>query len=69
MTTLAASGAPWPPGSGRPTVSMPEATELALDLGDGRIGAMDAAGIERQVVSYTTPVQLRPIAPPPRRSK
>jgi hypothetical protein len=48
---------------------MPEATELALDLGDGRIGAMDAAGIERQVVSYTTPVQLRPIAPPPRRSK
>jgi predicted TIM-barrel fold metal-dependent hydrolase len=61
MAAQAASEAAWPPGSGRPTtVSMPEAADLALDLGEGRIKAMDAAGIDRQVVSYTTPAQLAP---------
>lgn len=61
MGVQARSDAPWPRGSGRPSVvSMPEALELALDVGDGRIKAMDAAGIQRQVVSYTTPAQLTP---------
>jgi uncharacterized protein len=61
MRVQAMSDAPWPRGSGRPTVvSMPEALELALDVGDGRIKAMDEAGIQRQVVSYASPAQLVP---------
>ena len=61
MTTLLNSAAPWPRGSGRPTtVSMPEAEELAVDLGEGRIKAMDEHGIDMQVVSYSTPAQLAP---------
>ncbi len=45
----------------RPTVAaMPEALELGADLGDGRIKNMDAAGIQVQVVSYTSPAQLAP---------
>lgn len=61
MALQAAADAAWPRGSGRPTVvSMPEASKLALDVGDGRIKAMDEAGIQRQVMSYTTPAQLAP---------
>jgi predicted TIM-barrel fold metal-dependent hydrolase len=53
--------APWPPGSGHPTtVSMRQAAELAVDLGEGRFKDMDAHGIGMQVVSYTTPAQLTP---------
>jgi predicted TIM-barrel fold metal-dependent hydrolase len=53
--------APWPRGSGHPTVvSMREADELAADLGEGRIKHMDEHGIQMQVVSYTTPAQLAP---------
>src|SRR5262249_1600661 len=48
----------WPRDSGRPTVvSMREAAELALDIGDSRIKDMDAHGIHMQVVSYATPAQ------------
>lgn len=61
MDTLWEMDAPWPPGSGRPTtVSMRQALELAVDLGDGRIEDMDAHGIQMQVVSCTTPAQLAP---------
>ncbi|WP_335973877.1 amidohydrolase family protein [Streptomyces sp. CA2R106] len=53
--------APWPRGSGRPTVvSVREAEELAVDLGEGRIRAMDEHGIQMQVISCTTPAQLAP---------
>ncbi|WP_030910964.1 amidohydrolase family protein [Streptomyces sp. NRRL F-5126] len=53
--------APWPRGSGHLTsVSMPEAAELAVDLGEGRIKEMDAQGIDTQVLSYSTPAHLLP---------
>ncbi len=45
----------------RPTLlTLKEATTLATDLGEGRIKAMDAEGIQMQVVSYGTPAQLAP---------
>jgi uncharacterized protein len=45
----------------RPTrVTMKEAVTLATDLGAGRIKEMDAQGIQMQLVSYTTPIQLVP---------
>jgi predicted TIM-barrel fold metal-dependent hydrolase len=61
MTTQQSTDAPWPRGSGRPTVvSMPEADELAVDIGAGRIAHMDEHGIDMQVISYSTPAQLAP---------
>jgi predicted TIM-barrel fold metal-dependent hydrolase len=54
--------APWPQGSGHPTViSVREAEELAADLGEGRVKAMDEHGIQMQVISCTTPAQLAPV--------
>lgn len=56
------SQASWPRDSGRPTsVSMREALGLAVDLGEGRIKAMDEHGIQMQVLSNTTPAQLTPL--------
>jgi predicted TIM-barrel fold metal-dependent hydrolase len=61
ISTLHQAEASWPRGSGRPTtVSMPEAAELAADIGAGRIKAMDEHGIQMQVLSYSTPAQLAP---------
>lgn len=41
-------------------VEMSDAVALGTDLGAGRIAAMDMHGIDMQVVSYSTPVQLAP---------
>lgn len=61
MTTLQNTDAPWPRASGHPTVvSMPQADELAADIGEGRIRSMDEHGIDMQVLSYTTQAQLAP---------
>ncbi|WP_206441314.1 amidohydrolase family protein [Streptomyces boncukensis] len=61
MRTQQDADAPWPRGSGRPTtVSMREAAEPAVDVGDGRIAAMDTHGIQMQVVSSTAPARLSP---------
>ncbi len=47
----------------RPTmVALPEALELAADIGDGRIKHMDEQGIQMQVVSYGSLAQLAPAA-------
>jgi uncharacterized protein len=40
--------------------TLQEANTLAADLGEGRIKAMDAEGVQMQVVSYGTPAQLAP---------
>jgi predicted TIM-barrel fold metal-dependent hydrolase len=46
----------------RPTmVALPEALELAADIGDGRIKHMDEHGIQMQVVSYGSLAQLVPV--------
>jgi uncharacterized protein len=56
-----ASVASRPRNSHRPTVvALPEALELAADLGDGRIKNMDEQGIQMQVVSYASAAQLAP---------
>jgi uncharacterized protein len=45
----------------RPTmVALPEALELAADIGDGRIKHMDEQGIQMQVVSYGSLAWLAP---------
>ena len=41
---------------------MPEALRLAADLGEGRIRQMDEHGIDMQIVSYSSPAQLAPVA-------
>jgi uncharacterized protein len=41
-------------------VAMKEAVGLGLDLGEGRIKEMDAAGIQMQIVSSGTPAQFVP---------
>lgn len=41
---------------------MPEAVRLAADLGEGRIRQMDEHGIDMQIVSYSSPAQLAPVA-------
>ncbi len=47
--------------SSRPIVlNIKEASELALDMGAGRIKDMDAEGIHMQVLSYSSPIQLAP---------
>ena len=55
------AGASGPTDSHRPTLlRMDEAIRLGADLGAGRIEHMDAHGIDVQVVSYSSPVQLAP---------
>ena len=59
MDTANAASAPRTPH--RPTmVALPEALELAADLGDGRIKHMDEQGIDMQVVSFGSIAQLAP---------
>jgi uncharacterized protein len=50
-----------PRNSHRPTmVALPEAIELATDIGEGRIKDMDEQGIQVQVVSWGSPAQFAP---------
>lgn len=55
------SSSPVRPGPGRRTaVDMPEAIRLGTDLGQERIDRMDEHGIDMQIVSWTSPIQLVP---------
>ena len=48
-------------GEARPALqSMATAIPLAADLGAGRIAEMDAHGIDMQIISYSSPLQLAP---------
>ncbi|MFI5589539.1 amidohydrolase family protein [Amycolatopsis sp. NPDC051758] len=57
----AQSSSPVRPGPGRrPAVALPEALSLGVDLGPDRIRRMDEHGIDVQIVSWTSPIQLVP---------
>jgi len=49
-----------PPADRPSLVEFSEAVKLADDLGDGRIRHMDEHGIDMQIVSYSSPIQLVP---------
>ncbi|SFW70807.1 amidohydrolase family protein [Amycolatopsis australiensis] len=55
------SASPVRPGPGRrPAVDMAEAVRLGADLGPDRVRRMDEHGIDLQIVSWTSPIQLVP---------
>ncbi|WP_290060757.1 amidohydrolase family protein [Amycolatopsis solani] len=55
------SSAPVRRGPGRrPAVELQEALRRGADLGEERIRRMDEHGIDRQIVSWTSPIQLVP---------
>nr|WP_285785260.1 amidohydrolase family protein [Microbispora sp. NBRC 16548] len=55
------SSSPVHPGPGRrPAVDIEEALRLGADLGWERIRRMDEHGIDMQIVSWTSPIQLVP---------
>lgn len=59
-----AGSAPVRPGPGRsPAVDRATAYRLAADLGEDRIRRMDEHGIDVQIVSWTSPVQMVPADP------
>ncbi|GLY77191.1 amidohydrolase family protein [Actinoallomurus iriomotensis] len=58
------SSAPVRPGPGRsPAVDQATAYRLGTDLGEERIRRMDEHGIDVQIVSWTSPVQMVPADP------
>ncbi|TVT60223.1 amidohydrolase [Amycolatopsis rhizosphaerae] len=61
MRWQSSSSSPVRPGPGRrPAVDIQEALRLGADLGPDRIRQMDAHGIDMQIVSWTSPIQLVP---------
>ncbi|MBY8860364.1 amidohydrolase family protein [Nocardia sp. CA2R105] len=63
MRMQSSSSSPVPQGPGRrPAVDIAEALRLGNDLGPGRIRRMDEHGIDMQIVSWTSPIQLVPEA-------
>jgi predicted TIM-barrel fold metal-dependent hydrolase len=61
MRAQSSSASPVRPGRGRrPAVDIREAIRLGTDLGPGRLERMDEHGIDLQVVSWTSPIQLVP---------
>jgi uncharacterized protein len=61
MRMQSASSSPMRPGPGRrPAVDIREALRLGADLGEERIRRMDEHGIDMQIVSWTSPIQLVP---------
>ncbi|MBE1495927.1 putative TIM-barrel fold metal-dependent hydrolase [Amycolatopsis lexingtonensis] len=55
------SSSPVRPGPGRhPAVDIHEAIRLGTDLGPDRVRRMDEHGIDTQIVSWTSPIQLVP---------
>ncbi|MGW5383377.1 amidohydrolase family protein [Nocardia sp. NPDC003963] len=61
MRAQSSSSAPVRAGAGRrPAVDIHKAIRLGTDLGQDRIRRMDEHGIDVQIVSWTSPVQLVP---------
>ncbi len=61
MRMQSSSSSPVHPGPGRrPAVDIKEALRLGADLGRERIRRMDEHGIDMQIVSWTSPIQLVP---------
>ncbi|MEV4805621.1 amidohydrolase family protein [Nonomuraea sp. NPDC049421] len=61
MRRQSRTSSPVRPGPGRrPAVEIEEALRLGADLGDERVRRMDEHGIDLQIVSWTSPVQLAP---------
>lgn len=61
MRMQSSSSAPVRRGPGRrPAVDLQEALRLGADLGQERIRRMDEHGIDLQIVSWTSPIQLVP---------
>lgn len=61
MRLQSSSSSPVRPGPGRrPAVDIQEAFRLGADLGAERLRRMDEHGIDVQVVSWTSPIQLVP---------
>jgi predicted TIM-barrel fold metal-dependent hydrolase len=61
MRAQSSSSSPVRPGPGRrPAVDIHEAVRLGADLGQDRIRRMDEHGIDLQIVSWTSPIQLVP---------
>ncbi|MBB2748849.1 UNVERIFIED_ORG: putative TIM-barrel fold metal-dependent hydrolase [Microbispora rosea subsp. rosea] len=61
MRMQSSSSSPVHPGPGRrPAVDIKEALRLGADLGWERIRRMDEHGIDMQIVSWTSPIQLVP---------
>jgi predicted TIM-barrel fold metal-dependent hydrolase len=61
MRMQSTSSSPVRPGPGRrPAVDIHEAIRLGTDLGPERIRRMDEHGIDMQIVSWTSPIQLAP---------
>ncbi|GIL26233.1 amidohydrolase family protein [Actinocatenispora comari] len=61
LRAQSSSAFPVQPGPDRrPAVDIDHANRLGVDLGPGRIQRMDEHGIDLQIVSWTSPIQLVP---------